>query len=142
MMTEWERMVAGEIYFPGDTALLEARQRARVLCRQYNDALPEEDELREEILHRLLGSVGKDCWIEPTLRCDYGCNITVGDTFYANYDCVFLDAAPSPSETTCWWRPGCAFIPPGIPLPPPCGIQGWNSPPPSPWRTMSGSAAT
>ena len=93
-MTEWERMVAGKIYFPGDDSLLEARQRARVLCRQYNDALPEEDELRDEILHQLLGSVGKDCWIEPTLRCDYGCNITVGDTFYANYDCVFLDAAP------------------------------------------------
>lgn len=118
MMTEWERMVAGEIYFPGDTALLEARQRARVLCRQYNDALPEEDELREEILHRLLGSVGKDCWIEPTLRCDYGCNITVGDTFYANYDCVFLDAAPITIGNNVLVAPRVCFYTAGHPIAP------------------------
>lgn len=117
-MTEWERMVAGEIYFPGDTALLEARQRARVLCRQYNDALPEEDELREEILHRLLGSVGKDCWIEPTLRCDYGCNITVGDTFYANYDCVFLDAAPITIGNNVLVAPRVCFYTAGHPIAP------------------------
>lgn len=118
MMTEWERMVAGEIYFPGDTALLEARQRARVLCRQYNDALPEEDELRDEILHRLLGSVGKDCWIEPTLRCDYGCNITVGDTFYANYDCVFLDAAPITIGNNVLVAPRVCFYTAGHPIAP------------------------
>lgn len=117
-MTEWERMVAGEIYFPGDTALLEARQQARVLCRQYNDALPEEDELREEILHRLLGSVGKDCWIEPTLRCDYGCNITVGDTFYANYDCVFLDAAPITIGNNVLVAPRVCFYTAGHPIAP------------------------
>ena len=33
-MTEWERMVAGKIYFPGDDSLLEARQRARPQPRQ------------------------------------------------------------------------------------------------------------
>ena len=117
-MTEWERMVAGEIYFPGDTALLEARQRARVLCRQYNDALPEEDELRDEILHQLLRSVGKDCWIEPTLRCDYGCNITVGDTFYANYDCVFLDAAPITIGNNVLVAPRVCFYTAGHPIDP------------------------
>lgn len=117
-MTEWERMVAGKIYFPGDDSLLEARQRARVLCRQYNDALPEEDELRDEILHQLLGSVGKDCWIEPTLRCDYGCNITVGDTFYANYDCVFLDAAPITFGNNVLVAPRVCFYTAGHPIDP------------------------
>lgn len=117
-MTEWERMVAGKIYFPGDDSLLEARQRARVLCRQYNDALPEEDELRDEILHQLLRSVGKDCWIEPTLRCDYGCNITVGDTFYANYDCVFLDAAPITFGNNVLVAPRVCFYTAGHPIDP------------------------
>ena len=115
-MTEWERMVAGKIYFPGDDSLLETRQRARVLCRQYNDALPEEDELRDEILHQLLRSVGKDCWIEPTLRCDYGCNITVGDTFYANYDCVFLDAAPITIGNNVLVAPRVCFYTAGHPI--------------------------
>lgn len=93
-MSEWERMVSGEIYYPGDEELWKARCRAKALCRQYNDAPPEDDKARDEILHQLLGSVGKDCWIEPTFRCDYGVNITVGDYFFANYDCIFLDIAP------------------------------------------------
>ena len=117
-MTEWERMAAGKIYFPGDAALLEARQRARVLCRQYNDALPEEDGLRDEILHRLLGAVGKDCWIEPPLRCDYGTNITVGDIFYANYDCVFLDAAPIAIGNNVLVAPRVCFYTAGHPIAP------------------------
>lgn len=93
-MNQWERMVSGQLYDAGDEALRKARQRAKVLCRQYNDAPPEDDAARADILHHLLGAVGKNCWIEPTLRCDYGTNITVGDNFYANYDCVFLDVAP------------------------------------------------
>ena len=93
-MSDWERMVSGEIYYPGDEELWKARCRAKALCRQYNDAPPEDDKARDEILHQLLGSVGKDCWIEPTFRCDYGVNITVGDYFFANYDCIFLDIAP------------------------------------------------
>ena len=93
-MNQWERMVSGQLYDAGDEALRKARQRAKALCRQYNDAPPEDDAARADILRRLLGSVGKNCWIEPTLRCDYGTNISVGNNFYANYDCVFLDVAP------------------------------------------------
>lgn len=93
-MREWERMVSGGLYNAGDEELQEARRRAKILCRQYNDAPPENDAARADILRRLLGAVGEDCWIEPTFRCDYGTNITVGDCFFANYDCVFLDVAP------------------------------------------------
>ena len=93
-MNQWERMVSGQLYDAGDEALRKARQRAKVLCRQYNDAPPEDNAARADILRRLLGSVGENCWIEPTFRCDYGTNITVGDNFYANYDCIFLDVAP------------------------------------------------
>lgn len=93
-MNEWERMHSGKLYDPGDPALAQARLRAKRLCHAYNTALPEEEDRRQEILRQLLGSVGTNCWIEPTFRCDYGSNISIGDHFFANYDCIFLDIAP------------------------------------------------
>ena len=48
---------------------------------------------REVILKELFGRMGKDCFLEPPLFVDYGCNISLGDGFYANAKyvfCVFL----------------------------------------------------
>ncbi len=28
---------------------------------------------------------------EPTVRCEFGFNIRIGDNFYANFDCIMLD---------------------------------------------------
>lgn len=93
-MTEQERMLAGELYFAGDRTLTAARLRAKALCRRYNETAPDDLGAREAILRDLLGKAGRDCCIEPTFRCDYGAQITIGDHFFANYDCIFLDVAP------------------------------------------------
>ena len=38
-----------------------------------------------------MGSFGEDGVIMPPFRCDYGSQIEIGDHFFANYDCLFLD---------------------------------------------------
>lgn len=38
----------------------------------------------------LFSKVGKDLFIEPPFRCDYGYNISIGDNFYCNYNCTIL----------------------------------------------------
>ena len=93
-MTELENMLSGRLYLAGDEALSAARLRAQTLCRRYNDTFPGQQEERRDILHQLLGAMGEDCCIEPSFRCDYGSQITIGGFFYANYDCIFLDVAP------------------------------------------------
>lgn len=40
---------------------------------------------REVTLRKLFGRVGRGVYIEPPLFVDYGCNISVGDGFYANF---------------------------------------------------------
>lgn len=58
---------------------------------KYNAPIPDDisfDDLtqqREDLLKRLLGQVGKGAFIEPPLMVDYGCNIKIGDGFYANF---------------------------------------------------------
>ena len=93
-MTELERMRSGRLYHPGDDALSEARNQAKRLTWRYNQLDPTDWAGRTALLEELLGHLGEDSWIEPSFRCDYGVNITVGDAVFINYDCVFLDVAP------------------------------------------------
>ena len=52
-----------------------------------------EPENRVRILKELFGVCGDAPFIKPPFHCDYGFSIEVGDKFFANYECVFLDAA-------------------------------------------------
>lgn len=51
-----------------------------------DDATPESlAAMRADLLKGILGKVGKEVYIEPPFSIDYGCNIIVGDNFYANF---------------------------------------------------------
>ena len=140
-MNERERMLSGKLYHAGDPVLVQGRQRAKDLCHAYNTTLPEQQNRGDAILRELFGSVGEHCWIEPTFRCDYGTNISIGDCFYANYDCIFLDVAPITIGDHVYMHLGCAYTPPDIPRYRRSGTWTWNLASPSPSRTMCGSAA-
>ena len=42
-------------------------------------------------MQKLFKSVGKNVWIEPDFRCEFGKNITIGSDVYINFGCVILD---------------------------------------------------
>jgi len=106
MPSEKAKMLRGEPYDPTDTQLVAERERAREIIRDFNDAAPTATEHRRELLEELFGSTGANPYVEPPIRCDYGSNITVGDDFYANFDCVFLDGAPIEFGDDCLLGPG------------------------------------
>jgi maltose O-acetyltransferase len=91
MPTEKERMLAGELYDPRDPELVADRERARELFGLYNRTGATDEGSRALILAELFGAVGENPTVEPPFRCDYGEQITVGDDFFANFGCVFLD---------------------------------------------------
>jgi maltose O-acetyltransferase len=39
----------------------------------------------------LFARFGEESVLKPTLRCDYGFNIAIGDRTFINFDCVLLD---------------------------------------------------
>lgn len=43
---------------------------------------------REEALRQLFGRVGDGVYIEAPLFVDYGCNVSIGKGFYANFKSV------------------------------------------------------
>ena len=86
-------MLAGEFYLASDAELTGLRLRARQITRAYNATTESEDDLRRALLNRLFGKMGAKIEVEPPFRCDYGCNIYVGQNFYANFGVVMLDVA-------------------------------------------------
>ncbi len=115
-MTEKEKMITGQLYDPGDAQLAQDRLRCRQAVRTYN-ATPEEDvESRMDQLKRLFGSTGSHLHVESRFLCDYGYNIHVGENFYANFDCVMLDAAPIRIGANCLLAPRVCIYTSGHPL--------------------------
>lgn len=88
-MTDKERMLAGKLYRAIGPQLLSEDMRKWKLVHRLNQTTDVE-EVRA-LFRELLGSIGKDFWIQPPFYCDYGSNIHIGEHFYANYDCIILD---------------------------------------------------
>lgn len=92
-VSEKEKMLLGQPYRAGDEALVRERYVAKEMLFDLNTLHPRETQQREDILKKLLRTLGKDSVIESPFRCDYGSNISIGDNFYANYNCTILDCA-------------------------------------------------
>ncbi len=92
-MSQWDRMLSGKLY----SCLVKDEQREAMLQKKeefmeaFNQTAFQDFKTREELVRKYFKKVGKDCIINKPFYCDYGCNITIGDGFYANYDCIFLD---------------------------------------------------
>ena len=93
MVTEKDKMLAGEMYDAADPQLADERRRARDLCKSLNESHDSEQALRERIIRELFGSAGDAIWIEPPFYCDYGSNITLGSKVFFNFNFVILDPA-------------------------------------------------
>lgn len=84
-------VLSGQMYNDLTKELVSARERAVLLTNAYNASFGKPQEEREQILKQLLKSMGTDVYFEPNFRCEFGYNISIGNHFYANFDCVMLD---------------------------------------------------
>jgi maltose O-acetyltransferase len=106
MTTEWNKMLAGELYLSGDAELVTMRHHARRLLANYRNTDPADADGRFAILHDLFGQVSRAVEIEPPFYCDYGRNIYLGSHFYANFNCVILDPAEVRIGDYVFFAPG------------------------------------
>ena len=90
-MTEKQKMLAGELYQPGDAELQADQVAAKAWMVRYNAAVGETAEVRRAMLDELFGSVGEGTVVRPPFHCDYGYNIHLGDGVFLNFNCVILD---------------------------------------------------
>lgn len=115
-MTEREKMIAGKLYNPTDKELVALRRKVRQACVEYNRSNEDEEEKRYNLLHSILKSHKKDFYFEPDIRFDYGCNTSIGENFYANYNSVILDVAPVTIGDNVMFGPNVTIATPVHPL--------------------------
>ena len=90
---EWRKMLSGEIYDAVDIRFQQLLGATRERLWEFNRMRPSMEREREEILRSLLGACGERVHVNQPFRCDYGCNIFIGDDFFANFNLTILDEA-------------------------------------------------
>lgn len=115
-MTEKEKMIAGILYDAFDSDLIKDRKYARQLAIEYNRTNEDEKDKRQDILKKLLGSIGENVNLEPDIRFDYGYNTTIGSNCAFNFNNVFLDCAPIKIGDNVLVGPNVSFLTPVHPL--------------------------
>ncbi len=92
--TELERIISGDLYSAADPELAAKSIKSRSIMEEYNKTSRLEKDKRQQLLNDMFKSVGENITVEAPVYVDYGSNTTIGNNFYANYDCIFLDVAP------------------------------------------------
>ena len=124
MKTELEKMISEALYMASDEELVRMRQKARKLTRLYNLTTEDEENQRQQLMSELLGATKNNFFIEPPFRCDYGSNISIGENFYANFDCVILDVAPVTIGDNVKFGPRVGIYTAGHPIDPAVRARG------------------
>lgn len=91
LKTQKEKMLAGEMYLAGDPELGAAYACAQGVLASFNATQADDFGKLVALLQSLFGHLGPGAIVKPTLRCDYGFNISIGSRTFVNYDCVLLD---------------------------------------------------
>lgn len=93
-MNERERMEKGLVYDPTDDSLKGEQAELSELLYDYNHSRPSEQDKRDMLLKKMLGAVGKGCYVEPPFYANWaGKNVFFGNNVYANFGLTLVDDA-------------------------------------------------
>ena len=77
---------------------------------------PSQTAEQAKIIKKLLGKTKNSFTITAPFWCDYGYNIVIGENFYANHNCIILDAANITFGDNVFIGPNCGFYTSGHPI--------------------------
>jgi acetyltransferase-like isoleucine patch superfamily enzyme len=89
-MTEQEKMKQGYLW-GDDEENMSLQAHAKALIAKFNSLPPEAMEERENLLHDILGEIGKNVWIVPPLTAAVGKYVSIGEGTYANMNLTLID---------------------------------------------------
>lgn len=107
-MTDKEKRDSGE-YFICSEELRKELNECKDKCFIYNQIIPSDVDKRLEQLKSIIGSYKNKFIIEQPFMCDYGYNIKLGESFYANHNLIILDGAKVSFGDNVYVGPNCGF---------------------------------
>ncbi|KAI8938039.1 hypothetical protein NX059_005711 [Plenodomus lindquistii] len=126
---EYEKMISGMLYNAFSPDLNGARYRARAFAHTYNTTFPtlpsatsasppdysaafdHVSSTRLAALKTIIGHIAdSETIIEPPFNIDYGCNISLGKRFYANFNLTILDCSLVTIGDRCMFGPNVSIF--------------------------------
>lgn len=90
-MKELKNMLRGDLYKAQGDTIETMRKDLLDKLHSYNHLPYNDFESRDKLILDILGKRGKNITVTPPVYFDYGKHTFIGDNFYANFDCIFLD---------------------------------------------------
>lgn len=91
---EWAKMLNGEIYDAVHPEFIRRLENTRQLIWEFNNLNPSKTAELNTLFHNIVADCGDKISVNQPFRCDYGCNIHIGNNFFANFNLTILDEAP------------------------------------------------
>ena len=91
-MTQYERMVAGLIYDPGDEEIMKEQMPYQDKLCDFNNLKTSQLKEKEAYLKEVFAQCGEGCYVEVPLRANWGgAHVHFGNRVYANYNLTLVD---------------------------------------------------
>lgn len=89
-ITDFEKMIAGNLYNPASNSVVEPHKRGLINCDKFNKIPVRKFKAKQRALEKLVPSAkGKNFSVFAPLYCEYGINIRVGKDCFVNYGGIF-----------------------------------------------------
>ena len=91
---EWAKMLNGDVYNAVHPEFLRRLEVTRQRIWEFNNLNPSRTKELKNLFRNIVEDCGENIHINQPFRCDYGCNIHIGNNFFANFNLTILDEAP------------------------------------------------
>lgn len=115
-MTEYEKLKAGVLFFPGDPELKAIKLKAHKMNIDYNSLYEDETEKRNAILANLLGGLGQNSFLQGPITFHYGVHTKIGDRVFINFNFTVQDDAEVTIGNDCNFGPNVTIVTPVHPM--------------------------
>ena len=113
-MTEFEKMVSGQLFNGSDGSVNKVREQATGLLQELNHNTS--DAQRVDLFRRLLKRFGEASMIRSPFLCEFGQIISIGDSTFINMNVTMLDGADITIGNHVLIGPNTQFYTAGHPL--------------------------
>ncbi|MGF0019152.1 sugar O-acetyltransferase [Sporofaciens sp. SGI.106] len=91
-MTQYERMVAGLLYDPGDKDIMKEQVPYQDMLWEFNQLKPSDYEKKERYMKEVFAECGENCYIELPFHANWGGHhVHFGSGIYANSNLTMVD---------------------------------------------------
>ena len=120
---DYQEMLLGNLYLAGNILPENKSIHGKKIIQKINNTPIEEKETIVALERQVFGKTGDNLYVTPPFQVDYGRHVEIGNNFYANMVCIFLDVNKIKIGNNVMVGPRVSFYTAGHPIDPQIRIE-------------------